>query len=221
MPSALQVWSGCASGQLLGQHQGHTGPVNCLALDGNLLFSGSHDTTIAMWDVLPAWFVAASAAVTAPVAAAAPASRGRAGCSTPALAGAAAVQARAGVHCRGREGEGRDAARLQPVSRAFRVMRGHTSEVNALHVLSSTGLLLSCGQDGQVLQWNYFTGQLLAATSAPGQGLTCLAAVHQPVADRDACEGCAKAYVGTAAGQLLCFGVSSKQPLLELAETSC
>jgi hypothetical protein len=34
-PCPAQTWAGGASGQLLGQHVGHTGPVNCQALHGH------------------------------------------------------------------------------------------------------------------------------------------------------------------------------------------
>ncbi|KAF6256973.1 hypothetical protein COO60DRAFT_1640324 [Scenedesmus sp. NREL 46B-D3] len=59
---AIRAWSGSCAGELLGQHLGHTGPVNCLALDGNFLFSGSNDKTIRMWDVLPPHFAGVSGA---------------------------------------------------------------------------------------------------------------------------------------------------------------
>jgi WD40 repeat protein len=50
----IQVWSAANTGELLVCHQGHTGPVTCLTLDANWLFSGSSDTTINCWDLLPA-----------------------------------------------------------------------------------------------------------------------------------------------------------------------
>jgi len=37
----------------LGRHHGHTSSVTCLALDGAMLFSGSEDTTVRLWDAVP------------------------------------------------------------------------------------------------------------------------------------------------------------------------
>jgi WD40 repeat protein len=58
-----QVWSSSCSGELLGQHLGHTGPVTCMALDGHFLLSGSQDCTVCTWDVLPADVMAAAGRV--------------------------------------------------------------------------------------------------------------------------------------------------------------
>ncbi len=58
----VQVWSVNGYTQV-GQHLGHTDAVTCLALDSNLLFSGSDDCTIRVWDTVPA---VSSSATTAP-----------------------------------------------------------------------------------------------------------------------------------------------------------
>eukprot|EP00775_Hariotina_reticulata_P004960 gene4960-5201_t len=58
----VRVWSGTCNGELLGQHLGHAGPVNCLAVDANFLFSGSSDTTVRVWDMLPANFGSSNSA---------------------------------------------------------------------------------------------------------------------------------------------------------------
>ncbi|CAD7702679.1 unnamed protein product [Ostreobium quekettii] len=49
----VKVWS-FNTYDLLGRHSGHHEPVTCLALDGNFLFSGSEDTSVRIWDAVPA-----------------------------------------------------------------------------------------------------------------------------------------------------------------------
>ncbi len=48
-----QVWTTNGYAQV-GQHLGHTDAVTAMALDANLLFSGSEDCTIRVWDTVPA-----------------------------------------------------------------------------------------------------------------------------------------------------------------------
>lgn len=151
---------------LLGQHVGHTAPVACLALDGSLLFSGAQDGSIRMWDVLPPFFVCHSQQLTArprSPTAAAPAADG--------------------------------ASRQRPVasSSAFAVLKGHSGAVTGLAVAADSGVLVSCGVDGQVLQWDYATRQVVGRHCLEGQGLSCLAV--GPDAQQ--------VYVGTSHGQLL------------------
>lgn len=157
-----QVWAATASGLLLGQHLGHTGPVNCLVVDGNLLFSGSQDSTIRMWDVLPPWF------------------KGQGDASRPLTGSEASVRGPGGV------------GQHVPSSTAFAVLQAH-SAVTGLAIAADSGVLVSCGADGQVLQWDYLTGQLLGRYSLEGQRLSCIAVERSGL----------QVYVGTGQGQLL------------------
>lgn len=206
-PWPAQVWAGGASGQLLGQHVGHTGPVNCLALDGNLLFSGSLDTTIRMWDVLPPGFGSSHGSTTSrPVSfgvavaalAAAPAG-GRGGSSAgPGCNNSRTAASSKGVRspCKGTSTTATSTTSRAPsaaTSTAFAVLRGHTASVTGLAVATDTGVLVSCGTDGQLLQWDYCMGQLLARYSLEGQSLTGVAV--EPDARL--------VYVANAKGQLL------------------
>jgi len=180
------VWAGTASGVLLGQHIGHTGPVNCLALDGNLLFSGSHDTTIRMWDVLPGWFTGSQSAAFAAHEAACHATPG---VVSSAVASPTSCSSGCKHTWRGGGGHGGGVAS----STAFAVFRGHTAAVTGLAVAAESGVVVSCGADGHVLQWDYSTGQLLGKYSLEGQSLSCLAVGPDTK----------QLYVGTAQGQLM------------------
>lgn len=204
----MQVWAAAASGVLLGQHVGHTAPVNCLALDGNLLFSGSHNGEIRAWDVLPPWFTgkgdSTSVRALSPTAAAgtpAAASHmqavshsrlGNTADSSVAAAGAGAGRTRSACRSPG-GGSSSSSRRTVATSSAFTVLKGHTGSIAGLAVASESGVLVSCGADGQVLQWNYCTGQLLGRYSLEGQSLSCVAVEPDT----------RLVYVGTAHGQLL------------------
>jgi WD40 repeat protein len=163
-----QVWAGAASGVLLGQHVGHTAPVTCLTLDGSLLFSGAQDGSIRMWDVLPPFFVSHSQQQTARPLSSSTAAR-------------SAADAAAG--------------RQRPVasSSAFAVLKGHSGAVTGLAVAAESGVLVSCGVDGQVLQWDYVMRQVVGRYCLEGQGLSCLAV--GPDAQQ--------VFLGTSHGQLL------------------
>jgi WD40 repeat protein len=136
--------------------------VNCLVTDGNLLFSGSQDSTIRMWDVLPPWFKGQGAASR-------PLSGLDASCRAPGSTG---------VHA--------------PSSTVFAVFHAH-SAVTGLAFAADSGVLVSCGADGQVLQWDYSTGQLLRRYSLEGHRLSCVAVEPSGL----------QVFVGTAQGQLL------------------
>lgn len=165
-----QVWAGAASGVLLGRHVGHTAPVTCLALDGSLLFSGAQDGSILMWDVLPPFFVCHSQQLT---------------CSQP-RSPTAAAPAADGASIGGRQLPAAS-------SSAFAVLKGHSGAVTGLAVAADSGVLVSCGVDGQVLQWDYATREVVGRYCLEGQGLSCLAV--GPDAQQ--------VYVGTSHGQLL------------------
>lgn len=184
LQTATQVWAGTASGVLLGQHVGHTGPINCLTLDGNLLFSGSHDKTLRIWDVLPCWFSAAT-----------PAS------CVAAEAGPAAVMA--GTWCSSSstkskhklwQGHVRGDSQVA-TSTALAVLNHSSSNtaaaVTGLAVAADSGRLVACTADGHVLQWDYSTRQLLAEYCFKGQALACVAVDTKQV------------YVGNSSGQLM------------------
>lgn len=79
-----------------------------------------------------------------------------------------------------------------PISTAFAVFQAHGA-VTGLAVASDSGVLVSCGGDGQVLQWDYSTGQLLGRYSLEGQRLSCIAVEPSGL----------QVFVGTAQGQLL------------------
>ena len=49
----LRVW-GAVAHELQAEIAAHSDAVTCLALDGNFLFSGSEDNSVAMWDVVAA-----------------------------------------------------------------------------------------------------------------------------------------------------------------------
>lgn len=207
----MQVWSGGASGQLLGQHVGHTGaPVNCLALDGNLLFSGSHDTTILMWDVLPPWFgsqgcvshpASSPAALVAAGTTASPAAGSCGGTAANSQGSCSPAGSRivAAASCRESPGTtassstGRSASSQPASSTAFAVLIGHSAAVTGLAVAADSGVLVSCGADGQVLQWDYCSGQVLARYRLESHSLCGLAV--QP--------DTRLVFVGTSHGQLL------------------
>jgi WD40 repeat protein len=161
MNTPLQVWSPSANGLLLGQHAGHMGPVLCMALDGNLLFSGSQDGTIRMWDAVPPLFNGRPA--TAGTAAAAKHSHDNSSCCHAA----------------------RDTALM--------VLRGHSGSVVGLAVAAESGVLVSCGADGLVLQWDVSTGQQLGRCCLEGQVPACVAVEPDT----------RQVYVGTSQGQLL------------------
>ncbi|WIA31183.1 hypothetical protein OEZ86_001188 [Tetradesmus obliquus] len=88
-----------------------------------------------------------------------------------------------------------------PSSRAFQVLHGHTAAVTGLEVVQGNGVLVSCGRDGRLLQWDYATGQLLAKQQLQGQELLCLA-VRQDSR---------QVYVGSSTAQLLSFQVVDRQ----------
>uniref|UniRef100_A0A383VUZ7 Uncharacterized protein n=1 Tax=Tetradesmus obliquus TaxID=3088 RepID=A0A383VUZ7_TETOB len=209
----IRVWSGSCAGELLGQHVGHTAPINCLTLDDNFLFSGSCDKTICMWDVLPPHFAAASSAR-------ASSSSGTTPRQQHSAAGAVASATQVGwadtctgngsthgVRHAGSIGSAAGGApRLPapggvPSSRAFQVLHGHTAAVTGLEVVQGNGVLVSCGRDGRLLQWDYVTGQLLAKQQLQGQELLCLA-VRQDSR---------QVYVGSSTAQLLSFQVVDRQ----------
>jgi len=50
--AVIKVWS--ESLDYVGEHRGHAEAVTCMALQSNFLFSGSEDTSICIWDSLPA-----------------------------------------------------------------------------------------------------------------------------------------------------------------------
>lgn len=85
-----------------------------------------------------------------------------------------------------------------PSSTAFRVLQGHTAAVTGLEVVQSSGVLVSCGRDGRLLQWDYCTGQLLSQQQLQQQELLCLSVRHDNL----------HVYVGTSHGQVLSFSVS-------------
>lgn len=67
--------------------------------------------------------------------------------------------------------------------------------------MQGNGVLVSCGRDGRLLQWDYATGQLLAKQQLQGQELLCLA-VRQDSR---------QVYVGSSTAQLLSFQVVDRQ----------
>jgi hypothetical protein len=73
--------------------------------------------------------------------------------------------------------------------------------VTGLEVVQANGVLVSCGRDGRLLQWDYATGQLLSKQQLHGQELLCLA-VRQDSR---------QVYVGSNTAQLLSFRVVEKQ----------
>jgi WD40 repeat protein len=89
-------------------------------------------------------------------------------------------------------------------------MHGHAAAVTGLEVVQGDGVLVSCGRDGRLLQWDYATGQLLAKQQLHGQELLCLA-VRQDSR---------QVYVGSSSAQLLSFKVVDKQQVEE-AELPC
>lgn len=200
-PKHKQVWAGAASGLLLGQHVGHTGPINCLTLDGNLLFSGSLDTTIRMWDVLPPWFHNSGGVSGGGVSSGiATATAGLFGSSSsrpasPAYNGVSGSSSSpTKTHPTPPRFKPRDASSCRPASStAFAVLRGHSAAVTGLAVAADSGVLVSCGADGQVLQWDYSNRQLLSKCCLQGQHLSGVAVEPDT----------RQVYVGTSQGQML------------------
>jgi WD40 repeat protein len=119
-----------------------------------------------------------------------------------AAAAAAACGGRARSACRSPNGISSSGSSSRPVaiSSAFTVLKGHVGSVTGLAVASDSGVLVSCGADGQVLQWDYCRGQLLGGHSMKGQSLSCVAV--EPDARL--------VYVGTTHGQLLTVAVTEQ-----------
>lgn len=86
-----------------------------------------------------------------------------------------------------------------PSSAAFQVLHGHTAAVTGIDIVQSTGVLVSCGKDGRILQWDYSTGQLIREQHLVDVRFLCVA-VHQ---------GTRQAYAGASSGQVLNFDVTA------------
>lgn len=85
-------------------------------------------------------------------------------------------------------------------STAFQVLQGHTAAVTGLSMVHGTGILVSCGRDARLLQWDYTTGQLLMQQQLNGMEFVCLAVQQDSK----------QAYVGTSKGQVLAFRVAAE-----------
>ncbi|KAG2447723.1 hypothetical protein HYH02_007183 [Chlamydomonas schloesseri] len=164
----IKVWA--ATGyEYLGCHTGHTGPVGCLALDSNFLFSGSDDCTICLWDTVPAGSPRAAGLRTG------------AG-SVPALAhtssvlnSQAAFSAAASSGTASSYGGAPPAFQLAFSGRPLKTLKGHTRSVTGLDVLPSSGNLVSCSLDGQLLVWDYVGGTVLHRFTHETEEFRCLA----------------------------------------------
>lgn len=222
LTETLQVWSSSCMGELLGQHLGHTGPVNCLTVDGNFLFSGSSDKSIRMWDLLPPHFAGkGSSSAAQAVGAGGPGTvEGAVGVSTsdsgvgfaPGSSWESYLQevgsgrAPSSAGCNGSShfarcltSGGHMLDDIVPGSIAFDVFQSHTAAVTGLDVVQSTGVLVSCGKDGRILQWDYTTGQMIVEQQLSGMEFTCLSVQQESK----------QAYVGTNKGQILKFKVAA------------
>eukprot|EP00879_Flechtneria_rotunda_P012356 GHRR01012903.1.p2 GENE.GHRR01012903.1~~GHRR01012903.1.p2 ORF type:complete len:132 (-),score=48.59 GHRR01012903.1:477-872(-) len=85
-----------------------------------------------------------------------------------------------------------------PSSLAVQVLHGHTAAVTGLAVVHATGILVSCGRDGKLLQWEYTTSSLLTQQQLPGQEFTCVAVTE----DRG------QVYAGTSQAQITSFRIA-------------
>lgn len=240
----MQVWSGTCNGELLGQHLGHVDPVHCLAVDGNFLFSGSLDTTVRVWDMVPSGFGSSNSTAgqgRQPGMAGSgqgrvPATGSHFGTDVYRVANMIDVEAlsgptpgrvpRAPSECR-RSHAGSEcsaSAKVQqggllgcpavaanakgsascscPHSLAFRVLLGHTASVMGLGVVMSSGLLVSAGRDGRIIQWDYINGCMLAQQHVQGEQLLCLSVQH----------GSGVVFAGTHGGQVLSFQLTEQVP---------
>jgi F-box/WD-40 domain protein MET30 len=179
---AAQVWA-LVGYSLLRTLRGHTDAVVCLAFDLNLLFSGSEDATIRVWEtvgVAPLGAATATSLATAAATASTTAATGFAasasrrvqqgpsasgGFGAAALGGpAAASRVTGGVNSSssGAASSLSGGASTLSVGSALHVLRGHSRCVTGLEVDNTRGVLLSCSLDGSVRVWDYAAGTCLA-----------------------------------------------------------
>ncbi|KXZ44857.1 hypothetical protein GPECTOR_61g810 [Gonium pectorale] len=154
----IKVWAGTGY-EYLGCHSGHKDAITCLALDSNFLFSGSDDCNICLWDTVPA------------------------GGSKAPYTGTRAQ----GAHSSSSSGVppppgGPSAPSPQQVSfkaafsgRPLKTLVHHRRPVTGLDVLPSSGNLVSCSLDGQLLVWDYVAGQVLHRFAHDTEEFRCLA----------------------------------------------
>ncbi|PNW82472.1 hypothetical protein CHLRE_06g280350v5 [Chlamydomonas reinhardtii] len=166
----IKVWA--ATGyEYLGCHTGHTDAVGCLALDSNFLFSGSDDCNICLWDTVPA----SSARASTYAGLRTGASPGPAlAHSTSLLSGQAAAAAVGSVGASS-SGGAPPAFQLTFSGRPLKTLKGHTRNVTGLDVLPSSGNLVSCSLDGQLLVWDYVSGTVLHRFTHEMEEFRCLA----------------------------------------------
>ncbi|PNH10255.1 Outer row dynein assembly protein 16 [Tetrabaena socialis] len=149
----IKVWA-AAGYDFLGSHSGHKDAVTCLALDSNFLFSGSDDCTICLWDTVPA------------------------GGQKTHYAGARLTAVGAGLSGAGSGPPPAPASLTLKApfsSRPLKVLSGHRKSVTGLDVLPSSGNLVSCSLDGQLLVWDYVAGQVLHRFAHDTEAFRCLA----------------------------------------------
>ncbi|KAG2492355.1 hypothetical protein HYH03_009303 [Edaphochlamys debaryana] len=174
----IKVWA--ATGyDYLGCHHGHREAVTCLALDSNFLFSGSDDCTICLWDIVPAGGIKTGYIAGRSVGG----GYGAVGGGPMSVSGVPPPPGSAGgtPGSAGGTGPGPGAGASPPgykapfSSRPLRVLTGHTRSVTGLDVLPSSGNLVSCSLDGQLLVWDYVAGTVLHRFSNDTQEFRCLA----------------------------------------------
>ena len=148
----IKVWS-IVGYSLRGLHRGHTGPVTCLALDSNFLFSGSDDCQIRVWDAVPALE-----------------SHNKPSQNRPSSPGQDRVPSFTPPST---------APTFFTNDKSLSVLSGHTSSVSAIQVLwgwGCGGQVLSCSLDGTLRLWDYVLGQQVHKYVAPGsEELRCIA----------------------------------------------
>ncbi|GIL56264.1 hypothetical protein Vafri_11611 [Volvox africanus] len=145
----IKVWA--ATGyDYLGCHRGHKNAVTCLALDANFLFSGSDDCTICLWDTVPAAVDKSHI------------SGSRIGGTHGAQPNA--VPTSPGIALKGTFS-----------TRPLKVLQAHRRSVTGLDVLPASGHLVSCSLDGQLLVWDYVSGQLMHRFTHDTEEFRCLA----------------------------------------------
>ena len=146
----LSVW--CASsGRKRGDLLGHSSTVRCVDVYENYVVSGSRDGTLRIWDWTSLSGIAMLSGHTDSV---------RAVKLVP-----------VGTDLWVVSGSYDATVRVWSVKRAeiVHVLRGHTGRVYTLAVIN--GFVYSAGQDGQVIQWNLHSGELVKKFDDAGSGL--------------------------------------------------